>query len=228
MVQPSILVAIDLPIDPSQLNPATEIARAADWSIHLLHVMGPHVTPPLDSALEPSILGEESNQVEALAIQLRESGLKVTAHTIAGPTVEVILEQAAAQRSKLIAIVGHKHHLAHRITLGSVESTLLKVAGCPVLVLPSLDDKTTPVIPPDGLGTATDRLIEILERTKTDGEFEDLRSAALAQRGEPESEEKRQKLSSRLQESVGRFETDHPSITRAVNDVAYYLSGLGI
>ncbi len=228
MAQPSILVAVDLPIDISQLDPATELARAAGWSIHLLHVMGPHVTPALDSAAEPSLLGEESEQVETVAIQLRQSNLEVLTHTIAGPTVEVILEQAAAQKSKLIAIVGHKHHLAHRITLGSVESTLLKVADCPVLVLPARDDQTVSTIPIDGLGTATDRLIEILERTQTDGEFEDLRTAALAQRDEPGSEEKRAKFSTRLQETVGRFESDHPSITRAVNDVAYYLSGLGL
>ncbi len=228
MVHASVLVAVDLPIDISQLEPIIELAHSTGWPVHLLHVMGPHVTPALDVAAEPSLRGEESIKVEAAAIALRQSGLTVVAHTIAGPTVEVILEQAEAQDSRLIAIVGHKHHLAHRITLGSVESTLLKVTDRPVLVLPASDNSAQPVIPRDGLGTATDRLIEILERTTTDGEFEDLRSAALAQRNEPESEENRERLSSRLQETLERFESGHPTITRAINDVAYYLSGLGL
>ncbi len=32
----------------------------------------------------------------------------------------------------------------------------------------------------------------------------------------------------RLSEAAGKFETDHPDLVRTVNDVSYYLSGLGL
>ncbi len=32
----------------------------------------------------------------------------------------------------------------------------------------------------------------------------------------------------RLREAIGRFETEHPDLTKAINDVSYHLSGLGI
>ncbi len=240
MEQPSILIAVDLPINIAQLEPVIRLAAAAEWGIDLLHVMGPHVMPSLDTAVESTVGEIERQQMKEAAASIAGSSrsstasgdttLSVTAHTIAGPVVEVILQQAEERRPEMIAIIGHKHHLAHRIALGSVEATLLKVAEQPILVLPSLaePDADAPLIPTDGLGTATDRLIEILERTQTDGEFEDLRTAAMAQRQEPDSEEGRERLGTRMQETLEHFESDHPSVTRAINDVAYYLSGMGL
>ncbi len=216
MEQHAILVAIDLPLDSTRLEPLIDLAQGANWKLHLLHVAPPN----------SSTEGPDASKVEDVASELRDEGLDAIALTVSGPTVEVITDSARYCNAKMIVVVGQNHHLAHRTFLSSVTSSLLKVSALPVLVLPPPVKEV--VIPADGLGTATDRLIEILERTKTDGEFEDLRVAVKAQQEDPQSEERRRTLADRIQDSVESFEENHPGLARAIGDVSYYLSGSGI
>lgn len=218
MQQRSILIAIDLPVDVAHLDPALDLARSLGWTIDLLHVSLPNVAP---DPMQEQLL---SDVVDRL---LRE-GLDVSGHTISGPTVGMILRAADEWKSEFIVIVGHKHQVTHRTVLGSVASTLLKTSRRPVLVLPPQRQPLQDEVFRAGLGAATDRLIEVLDRTDTDRVLIDLRDAAEAQQEQPTSSDRRATLGSRMQESLELFEVEHPSVTRAINDVAYYLSGIGI
>ena len=149
-------------------------------------------------------------------------GIEATAHVEIGPTVDLILKKAAEWNAAFIVVVGHKHNVAHRLVLGSVASTLLRVATQPVLVLPPPETS-------DGASVASvDRLIDLIDREDTEAELVNLREAAAAHLAEPTSPEGRDHLGGRLLDAVQGFEVNHPSITRAINDVSYYLSGIGL
>ena len=137
---------------------------------------------------------------------------------------------ASRMRSTLeiICLVGHKHNVAHRVFLGSVAASLLKVSERPVLVLPPNDSSKGGS---KGVEVAVDRLLDVIDRNERSpedapvGDLTELREAAQGWISQPDPA---QHSGNRLREAVRRFETDHPSLTRAVNDVAYYLSGMGL
>ncbi len=232
-----ILVAVDLPVDETQLSPLLLLGRQANWRVHLLHAPAP----------EPAFVGyagpdqeRERQHYQAELKQLHEqlietarlfdrAGMETVVHLTAGPVVDTILATAAQTNAELIAIVGHKHNVAHRLLLGSVASTILKAASQPVLVLPA----TAAAENHPGMETAVDRLLEVIDRPEP-GRGSDLgpelirlREAAAELRDEPESESEEKRRRSLL-DALHRFETEHPTLTRAINDVAYYLSGTGI
>ncbi len=232
-----ILVAVDLPVDENQLSPLLLLGRQANWRVHLLHAPAP----------EPDFVGyagpdqeHERHRYQAELKQLHEqlietarlfeqTGMETVVHLSAGPVVDTILATAAETNAELIAIVGHKHNVAHRLLLGSVASTILKAANQPVLVLPA----STAAESHPGVETAVDRLLEVIDRPEPGLgsdlgiELLQLREAAAELRDEPDNESQENRRKSLL-DVLHRFETDHPSLTRAINDVAYYLSGTGI
>ena len=225
----SLLVALDLTTTLADLGPVLRLARATQWPVYLLHAAAP----------EPSFLGydapggvyddrrrsTELNNERANLADLRtyftNEGLEAESHIVVGPTIEVILSHAETWDAAMIVVVGRSHSVVHRMVLGSVAATLLKVATRPVLVLPASNEDNT------GFSAAVDRLISVIDRDD-DAELADLRDAAESQLAEPESTEQQVVLGGRLCEALSRFETDHPSLTRAINDVGYYLSGTGV
>ncbi|NNF55120.1 MAG: DUF4404 family protein [Acidimicrobiales bacterium] len=232
-----ILVAVDLPVDERQLDPLLRLGRQANWRVHLLHAPAPepdfvgYSGPDQDHErrryqAELTELGDQLTQTAQLFV---ETGMETEVHLKAGPVVDTILATAIETNAELIAIVGHKHNVAHRLLLGSVASTILKAAHQPVLVLPA--STAEPEHP--GVETAVDRLLEVIDRpepgrsSELGTELLRLREAAAVLRDEPESETQEKRRRSLL-DALHRFETEHPTLTRAINDVAYYLSGTGI
>lgn len=226
----SILVAVDLPPERADFGPVFELATATGWSVHILHAAAPE--PAFvgydasggihDSYQRDRELAHEYDQLTEHVALFASEGIKATAHVEIGQTVELILSKADEWNAAFVVVVGHKHNVAHRLVLGSVASTLLKVARQPVLVLPA------PEAPDDEAIPSVDRLIEVIDREDSDAELVGLREAAEAHLASPSSEEGRQHLGGRLVDALQGFELSHPSITRAINDVSYYLSGLGI
>ncbi len=232
-----ILVAVDLPVDETQLSPLLLLGRQANWRVHLLHAPAPepdfvgYAGP--DQERERQRYQTELTQLHQQLIETARlfdhAGMETVVHLTAGPVVDTILATAAQTNAELIAIIGHKHNVAHRLLLGSVASTILKAANQPVLVLPAS------AVPEDhpGVETAVDRLLEVIDRPEPGlgsdlgNELLNLREAAAELRDEEEGESQETRRTTLL-DLLHRFETDHPSLTRAINDVAYYLSGTGI
>lgn len=232
----SLLIAVDLPVSVNELTAAVDFANDTGWSVDVIYASAPepsfvgYVEPegsPL-STFRLAIKGQEEEQLAALAEVFSEAGIQCRTHYVEGPIVETILDCAEATDARIIAVVGHKHNLAHRLILGSVTTTLLKASNRPVLVLPvePLTDKDS-----DGMTSAVNRLVDVINRDdpavgeQTSDQLVDLRGAAEAWLGDREEDEDKEGL---LAAALTRFQTDHPSLTRAINDVAYYLSGMGI
>lgn len=231
-----ILVAVDMPISERDLRPAMDLAEATGWTVHLLHAPPPE--PDFVGYSETGGLGEVQfrekqlkewdERLHELAADLTHSGVPCETHLTTGPVVDVILGVADEIDARIICLVGHKHNVAHRVFLGSVAASLLKVSDRPVLVLPPNDSSKGGS---KGVEVAVDRLLDVIDRNERSpedapvGDLTELREAAQGWISQPDPA---QHSGNRLREAVRRFETDHPSLTRAVNDVAYYLSGMGL
>ncbi len=235
--QRSILVAVDPPTALPDLTPVLALALGVSWKIDLVHAVPAQpqstsgaIVPVRDqferdrSALDaqPGVT-EARIALAAQAEQLADGVVDVEAHVLVGPPVDVVLTSAQMLNSALIVVVGHRRQTEDRTLLGSFTSALLKVTDRPVLVLPAGAAGTQP-----GFVAAVDRLIELIDRDERPNELVGLREAATAQLQQPASEERSRHLGQRLVDALHRAETSHPNLTRAINDVSYHLSGMGI
>ncbi len=228
--RPTLLLAVDLPVGFDEVRPAVELASTLGWRLHVLHVTAPEPAffgyPDMESPTGEAHHDDLVHQLDTLVDAIRDAGVEVDHAMVPGPTVDVILANAEVFASPLIAVVGQHKNLGHRLVLGSVAAALLKTADRPVLVLPSSTGASE-----RGFSAAVERLIELIDRTEHHGELSDLRQRAEERRASPPSGEEvddDDELLGGLRDAVRRFETDHPSLTKAVNDVAYFLSGMGI
>jgi nucleotide-binding universal stress UspA family protein len=221
-------VAVDPPSPAPPTTVIETLALATGWPLVLVNA-----SPQGTTAEQLDGVGR---RLDDSARTFTERGIDARSITLVGPPVEVILAEAEAVRAAVIVVVARRHDLNGRPMLDSVTSALLKVADRPVLVLPS---GASPVRP--GFVAAVERLLDLIDRTDTErgdavsrhtepadelDQRSELRQAAL-DRLPAESEPDRSRLDRRLLDALHRFETDHPTLTAAVNDVAHHLSGLG-
>jgi nucleotide-binding universal stress UspA family protein len=230
----SILVAVDFPLAADQFDCVIELALAAGWPLHLLHAAAPDPVfvgfdepgGSYDTHRRDDKLGSEFTELDAIAGELRVRGIEVVAHVITGPTVETIIDQAKDLNAAMIVMNDHRHRAAHRIVFGSVASALLKASPVPVLVVPPSSGDAVDA----GFPAAVERLLGVIDRQEPTSQLSSLRVQAEAQLGSdaPRSQEEDRGQRNRLLDAVHHFETDHPGLTRALNDVSYYLSGTGL
>lgn len=213
----SILVAVDPPSPAPPTTVIETLALATGWPLVLVN-----------AARQGSTAEELDDIGRRLADSTRtftEHGIDARSVTLLGPPVDVILAEAEAVRAAMIVVVARRHDLDGRPLLDSVTSALLKVADRPVLVLPSGPRPHHP-----GYVAAVERLIDLIDRDDVDDieQLAELRAAAIERLPEDPSTTDRSRIDRRLLDALHKFETDHPSLTAAINDVAYHLSGLGI
>lgn len=224
MSTPSILVAVDPPSPAPPTSVIETLALATGWPLTLVNAVAE------DSTAEQ--IDEIGRRLAGSAEAFTERGIDARTVTLVGPPVDVILAEAEAVQAAVIVMVARRHDIDGRPMLDSVTSALLKVVDRPVLVLPSGPGPARP-----GFVAAVERLVDLIDRTgdqHPDNERSDelerlseLRQVAL-DRLPVESEPDRSRLDRRLLDALHRFETDHPTLTAAINDVAHHLSGLGI
>lgn len=140
----TILVPIDFSDGTHQvLTAATHLAHKEDAEVHLVHVAAPDPDfVPYDAG--PQVvreqvaedLREEHRELQKLAADLSESGIKASARMVQGATVETILELAEKDGADCIVMGTHGHGALHRLVLGSVAEGVIRSAQCPVLVVP--------------------------------------------------------------------------------------------
>ncbi len=239
MNQPrTILAAIELPASAAALGPVADLARAAGWNIRVVHVAAPdpvfvgfdETGGAYDIDRREDHLEREAGELAALGAELAATGLDVETELLKGPTIETLIADAEAHHAAMIVLTDHRHRLMHRVVFGSVASGLLKASPIPVLVLPPVTDEPADT----GLPTAVTRLIDVIDTQEPTPELSSLRVDAEAALGgsAPSSAEAEDEdedgLINRLRDTVHHFETDHPSLVRALNDVSYYLSGSGL
>jgi len=213
---PSILVAVDPPSPAPPTTVIETLALATGWPLVLVNA-APH-----DSTSEE--IDDIGRRLKSSARTFAEHGIDASTSTLIGPPVDVILAEAEAVRAAVIVMVARRHDLDGRPMLDSVTSALLKVVDRPVLVLPSGPGPARP-----GFVAAVERLIDLIDRDDVDDvdRLTELRDAALDRLPEPPPED-RSRLDRRLLDALHQFETNYPTLTSAVNDVAHYLSAMGI
>jgi nucleotide-binding universal stress UspA family protein len=186
---------------------------------------------PYDAAIRAADLERLADELEAVAGVLRDQGVVAQGELVSGPTVATIVERSTAPDVAMIVIAGRRHNVVHRVMLGSVVSSVLKHTELPVVVVP-------PPAKPDtgrGFAAALDQLVEAAEREEAaradstgDRALIDLRDAAEAQISDEATADTNSDGFAALKQAINNFETDHPGLIRAINDVSYYLSTQGV
>ena len=218
---PSILVAVDLDAPAPEPGPILTIALAAGWAVDLVNAV------PLGATAHE--VAEAEAELGHRAAALADHGVPVGAHVMIGPPIDVILAAAEAFRATMVVVAHHRgddHHDTGggRPGMGSVTASLLNVTDRPVIVLPAGPGRSDP-----GFAGAVDRLITLIDRQGEEAEpLVELRAAAEQQLADLDAPAARPRPHQRLLDALHRFETEHPTLTAAINDVSYHLSGMGV
>jgi nucleotide-binding universal stress UspA family protein len=118
---------------------AARLARRIGEPLVLLHAIEPlalgfPAVPLAPPGLELALKEAAEARLEEKRRALAAGGVEVTARVLLGPAAQAILDVAAAAKAHLIVVGGHGRRGLARLFLGSVAETVVKEAGCPVLV----------------------------------------------------------------------------------------------
>ena len=133
-----ILVAVE-PNAGSELlvQHSIKLARALNATVYLLHVVPANED---SSYKEKKALGqeyaEESQQLNALAQQIRQQGIETHALLGEGVATEAVLDQAEREQVDLIIVGGAGHNSAAGMLLGDFAHQLVNQTRWPVLLIP--------------------------------------------------------------------------------------------
>jgi nucleotide-binding universal stress UspA family protein len=145
----TVLAAIDFS-EASDLVVEHAFAMAKQLTAREIHFL--NVRIPADDASD-----REARQLEFqewLDARVRSNGslpqtIKVVAHEAIGKPAEVIVEMAGDLLASAVVVGTHGRKGFQRMVLGSVAETVVRNAGCPVLVVrPQMHDRPVPRIEP--------------------------------------------------------------------------------
>lgn len=225
--RPSILIGFDEQTSMDELDPVVEMVKATGWKVHLLYVTAPDLADVEGVGDGSEASDEPAERLAACVDRLLDDGIDAEPHVIDGPVIETILGCADEWQAETIVVVGRTHPVGDRAALGSTASALLRIADRPVLVIPAVAVADRGLLAEQGYRSSLEQLVELLERTGAENRAE-LRAALDEGLSEPVAPDRQPHLGRRLKKALEQFETDHPSLIRVVNDVSYYLSGMGI
>ena len=128
-----ILVPLTLaPRDEENLPAAQEQAHAFEADVILLHVLR-------QGALDPEAVSSSEAVARAyldtIVIQMRAAGVRAHPRISAGPAAATILEEAQVQQADLIILGTTAQTVLPGALRGSIGSTIIRRASCPVLLL---------------------------------------------------------------------------------------------
>lgn len=143
-----ILVPLDgSPLGEAALEPAVEIARLFEAELSLVQVVRPvsaAASPPVafpvgyDERFTDLCRREAQDYLGDLAERLRAQGVRASAAAVLSESVAAtILDLAAGERIRLVALATHGYGGLRRLTLGSVADKVVRGANRPVLVCPA-------------------------------------------------------------------------------------------
>lgn len=158
----NILTAIDFSGSSKVvLAQATELAKALDAKLWVVHATTEEITPLAKMADLPSLFGtdyqfvglpidietsrdvtaekykHEHSLLHSVTANLREDGLDVVGLLIEGDAAATILQKAVELEAELIVLGSRGHGEIHKLLMGSVCEAVLKDAPCGVLIVPA-------------------------------------------------------------------------------------------
>jgi nucleotide-binding universal stress UspA family protein len=130
------------------LDAATELARAIDAEIVLLHVVQPPMVTSdyglaMENVQEILAVSEKTGQrqLDHLTSRLAGDGLRVRSVQVNGAPGPAIVDQARDTAATYIVMGSHGHTALYELLVGSTTHHVLKKAGCPVVIVPPAPKK---------------------------------------------------------------------------------------
>ncbi len=145
----TVLAPIDFSdVSRRVIDEAIGLARAIGGRLVLLHVVSPASSIPSEfdsSGARAAYLTQAEkharDELASLQRSLRDEG--VTAHVVhqVGQPGVVIVEQAERLEADYLVLGSHGHGAFYELIVGGTASRVLKVAKCPVVVVPAIARK---------------------------------------------------------------------------------------
>lgn len=143
----TIVLATDgSPSAAEAVGTAIELAKATGWRLHVVVAwqVPPYQWgyPPLNYVpeLTRSLREHAQDVVAAVEEAARDEGIDVTSRIVEGDPAALICTAASEHDAELIVIGSHGWSALRRFVFGSVSSTVLHEAPCPVLVVRGVVD----------------------------------------------------------------------------------------
>ena len=140
-----LLVAVDLSgstqIIVDKVEEITKDYPARIWILHNAEPEPDVVEFKIDPLAARETLAKkfhaEHRQIQDIAERLRDKGLDATALLVHGPTVDMILKEAADLDVDMVVVGTHGQGAMHALLMGSVAKEILRKSPYPVLVIPT-------------------------------------------------------------------------------------------
>ena len=140
----NILVTIDFDVNTEiLLNQATDLARAFDSKIWLMHISSPDpefvgygVGPQYIRDFRAKDLREEHMFLHEKAKEIQLKGIESEGLLIQGATIEMIILESKKLKIDLIVAGHHEHGFFYNAVVGSVSTEIIKESKIPVLIIP--------------------------------------------------------------------------------------------
>lgn len=169
----TILALIDFSdVSAKILEQAQALAQAFKSDVVLIHVVPPEplvvdFAPP---AVPPDLFLTRQQELFAMRDTLISQGINTTAQVLGGLLEETLLEQIGLSNPDVILLGSHGHGALYHLLIGSVTASIIKHAGRPVLIIPSVPVPETHLVKAaikKAREAKTDPLIEVPEGIPT-------------------------------------------------------------
>ncbi|MBW1988619.1 MAG: universal stress protein [Deltaproteobacteria bacterium] len=130
------------PAAQAAVDEAGDLAKSFSAELVLVHVVAPLPAGPSYGSLNvPEFLmelhKEADKRLTELAKKLTGAGIKSRHRVLDGVPYEKIVETAKKEKADMVVISTHGRTGVRRMVFGSVAEKVLKLAPCPVLVVPA-------------------------------------------------------------------------------------------
>lgn len=132
-----LLVPTDFSEDADRaVDYAAALARQLQASITLMTSTYVGDTPEVHLAYIEKAREENKERLEAARLRVEQAGVAAAALPAYGPPAERIVEMAKRERVDLIVMGTHGRTGLRHLLIGSVAERVVRLAPCPVLVVP--------------------------------------------------------------------------------------------
>lgn len=140
----NILVAIDFSdVATEVISRSVELAKALSCKLHVVHVADPNpffvgneVEPQIFRIQREEELNRERSELQAIASQISDRGVEVSAELLFGVPIATIIDNAEELDACYIVIGRKDHGFFYRTFMGSTSEGVVSKASCPVIVIP--------------------------------------------------------------------------------------------
>lgn len=145
----TVLALVDFSdVTASVLRQAQDLAKAYAGRVIIMHVLKLEPVVVDVGLASPTVLRPPTEAViqagkatlEGFRASMEGTGITVTTEQLPDATMAKILEESGRLGADIIVVGSHHHSALYDLFIGSFTHDLLKLATCPVLVVPAVTD----------------------------------------------------------------------------------------